>query len=198
MHCRAGVRAPPSSRPCWARTPRQASDPWSMRRRRPCRTAILVFSPCATRPRMPRRPPNRDVAVRASCRPCTAIGRCASPPPHSAHAVDGRDPLLKARVPTKGVKLAAARIAPGTEPPLPPPVAPTPSSTLRPLVPPTRVAPTCLRTPSSFPTRLLLRPSRQLAGVRASTAAAEQPLPNSCLRLLSKPMGTCSISPRSP
>jgi hypothetical protein len=43
--------------------------------------------------------------------------------------MDGRDPLLKARAPTKGVKLTAVRIAPGTEPPLPP-VAPTPSSTL--------------------------------------------------------------------
>jgi hypothetical protein len=131
-----------------------------MCRCRPCQTAILVLSPCATHPRTPRRPPNRDVAARAPRRPCTTIGRRASPPPHSAHAVDSCDPLLKACAPTKGVKLAAARIAPGTEPPLPPLVAPTPSSTLRPLVPPTRAAPACLRTPSSYPALLLLRPSR--------------------------------------
>jgi hypothetical protein len=92
-----------ASRPRSARTPRQASDPWSMRRRRPCRTAILVLSPCATRPRTPRRPANCDVAVRALRGPCTAIGRRASPPPHGAHVADGRDPLLKARTPTKGL-----------------------------------------------------------------------------------------------
>jgi hypothetical protein len=74
-----------------------------MRRRRPYRTAIQVLSPCATHPRTPRRPPNRDVAVRAPRRPCAAIGRRASPPPHRAHAVDGCDPLLKARTPTKGL-----------------------------------------------------------------------------------------------
>jgi hypothetical protein len=74
-----------------------------MRRRGPYRTAIQVLSPCATHPRTPRRPPNRDVAVRAPRRPCAAIGRRASSPPHRAHAVDGRDPLLKARAHTKGL-----------------------------------------------------------------------------------------------
>jgi hypothetical protein len=177
-----------ASRPRWARTPRQASDPWSMRHRCPCRTAILVLSPCATRPRTPRRPPNRDVTIRAPRDPYTAIGRRASPPPHRAHVVDDRDHLLKTRVPTKGVKLAPARTAPGTDPPLPPPATPTPSFTLRPLVPPMRVAPAYLRTPSSFPARILLRPSRQLAGIQAPAAAAGQLLPNSCFRLLSKPM----------
>jgi hypothetical protein len=78
---------------------------------------------------------------------CPCRGR-PSPPTQGTHAY-------------KGVKLASARIAPGTEPPLPPPA--TPSSSLRPLIPPMCVAPACLSTPSSYPARLLLRPSRQLA-----------------------------------
>jgi hypothetical protein len=186
-----------ASRPRWAHTPRQASDHWSMHCSRPCRTAILVLSPCATSPRTPRRPPNFDVAVRAPRRPCTAIGRRTSPPPHHSHAVDGRDPLLKSHAPTEGVKLASARIAPSTEPPLPPTAMPTPSSSLRLLVLPMRVALACLRTRSSYAAHLLLRPSRQLAGIRGPAAAAGQPLPNSCLRLLSKPMGPHSISSRT-
>jgi hypothetical protein len=56
----------------------------------------------------------------------------------------------------------------------------------------------CDRTPSSFPARLYLRPSRQLTGVRAPAAAAGQPLPSLCFCLLSKPIGTRSTSPRSP
>jgi hypothetical protein len=82
-----------------------------VRRGRPCQTAIRTLSPCATRSRTSRRPPNRDVVVRTLRRPCTAIGRRASPPPRSANTVDGREPLLKARAPIKGVKLAAARMA---------------------------------------------------------------------------------------
>jgi hypothetical protein len=66
---------------------------------RPCH-APHAHESCKT---VLRRPPNRDVAVRAPRRPSAAIGRRASPPPHRAHAVDGCDPLLKARVPTKGL-----------------------------------------------------------------------------------------------
>jgi hypothetical protein len=185
-----------ASRPRRARTLRQASDPWSMRRRRPCRTAIQVLSTCATHPRTPRRPPNRDVAVRAPRRPCAAIGRRASPPPNRAHAVDGCDPLLKARVPTKGLDSppralpghrAAIAAASDADAELFPPA----------VVPPMRVASTCRSTPSSYPARLLLRPSRHLAGIRAPAAAAGQALPSPCPRLLSKPMGPRSISSRS-
>jgi hypothetical protein len=46
------------------------------------------------------------------------------------------------------------------------------NSTLRPLAPPTRAALACPRTPCSFPSRLLSRPSRQLARVTPPTAAA--------------------------
>jgi hypothetical protein len=182
-----------ASRPRGARTPRQTSDPWSMRRRRPCRTALQVLSTCAMHPRTPRRPPNRDVAVRALRRPYVAIGRRASPLPHRAHAVDGCDPLLKTRAPTKGLDSPRA-CCPGhctaiaadsdADAELLPPAA----------VPPMRVASACLRTPSSYPTRLLLRTSRQLAGIRAPAAAAGQALQGPCPRQLSKPMGPRSIS----
>jgi hypothetical protein len=185
-----------ASRPCWARTPRQASDLWSMHRRCPCRTAIQVLSMCATHPRTPRRPPNRDVAVRAPRRPCAAIGRRASPPPHRAHAVDGCDPLLKSRAPTKGLG-SPPRALPRASSRLCRRQQPTPSSFLQPLVPPMRVASACLRTPSSYPARLLLKPSRQLARIRAPAAAAGQALPSPCPHLLSKPMGPRSISSRS-
>jgi hypothetical protein len=73
--------------PCWARTPRPTSVRWSLRRGRPCRTAFLVLSPCATCSSMPRRPPNRDVVVRAARHPWAAIGPRASPPPYRAHTL---------------------------------------------------------------------------------------------------------------
>jgi hypothetical protein len=192
----APVSRTAASRPRRDRTPRQASDPWSMRCRRPCRTAIQVLSTCATHPRTPRRPPNRDVAVRAPRRPCAAIGHRASPLPHRAHAVDGYDPLLKARSPTKGLDSprvhcpghrAAVAAASDTDAELLPPAA----------VPPMRVASACLRTPSSYRALLLLRPSRQLAGIRAPAAAVGQALPSPCPRLLSEPMGPRSSSSRS-
>jgi hypothetical protein len=185
-----------ASRPRRARTPRQASDPSSMRRRRPCRTALQVLSTCATHPRTPRRPPNRDIAVRAPRRPCAAIGRRTSPPPHRAHAVDGCDPLLKARAPTKGLDSPRAR-CPGHRAAIA--ANSDADAELLPLavVPPMRVSSACLRTPNSYPARLLLRPSRQLAGIRAPASAAGQALPSPCLRLLSKPMGPRSISSRS-
>jgi hypothetical protein len=197
-HAAAPTSRTAASRPRRARTPRQASDPWSMRRHRPCRTAIQVLSTCATHPciHARRAPPNRDVAVRAPRRPCAAIGHRASPPPQRAHAMDGCDPLLKARTPTKGLDSpralcpghrAAIAAASDADAELLPPAA----------VPPMRVALACLRTPSSYSTRLLLRPSRQLAGIRAPTATAGQALPSPCPRLLSEPMGPRSSSSRS-
>jgi hypothetical protein len=52
----------------------------------------------------------------------------------------------------------------------------------------TRAAPNCTKVPGNSPFRLL-KPSRQLAGIRAPAAAAGQGLSSLCLRLLSKLMG---------
>jgi hypothetical protein len=100
---RAMPRAPP--RFPMARTPRPASacrsarwDPFAPNR---------PFQPSPVRPHTT----GRSVAVPTSRRHWAAIGCYASPPPCSAHTVDGRDPLSKAQVPIKAVKLAAARIA---------------------------------------------------------------------------------------
>jgi hypothetical protein len=144
------------------------------------RTDAHTQTPVATRPtsidqanRPCRRPTNGRAAV-LGLRPCTSL------PPHCpCRDPDcfpspwcASQPLHRLELTYKRTRARRRAHCPDTEPPLPPPVVPTASSTLRPLAPPTRVAPACPRIPSSSPCRSLLRPSHQLAGAELPAAAA--------------------------
>jgi hypothetical protein len=112
--------------------------PWG----RPCRTAVLTLSLCATCSHPLRQPTNGVAAVRAQRRPGWLLAHAAT---HCAMTPELTSP---------------PRAWPHTEPPLPPPVVLTVNSTSGCLSSQTRAAPNSTRVPSSSPFRILLRPSR--------------------------------------
>jgi hypothetical protein len=132
--------------------------PWD----RPCRPATPTLSLCATCSRRPRRQPNCIAPYARRPAPgwllaiaaCTALAPCRNP-----LCNDSRDPLHKARAPIKELT-SPPRTLPHAEPLLSRPVVLPVKSTSGCLSSQTRAAPHSTRVPSSFPFRVLLRPSR--------------------------------------
>jgi hypothetical protein len=75
---------------CWARTLRPAVVRWSVLHGPSMPTAFLPHSARATHPRTPRRPPNRNAAVPAPCRPanCASSYACTAYVPIPLPTVD--------------------------------------------------------------------------------------------------------------
>jgi hypothetical protein len=167
-----------------------------MRRSRPCRTAILVLFPCATRPtRRVDHPTETSSYVR---RAAPALLLAVVP----RHRLVVTIPWTTVTPSTRHEHLYKELTSPPRALPRHRAAIATVSGAHGELHPPTACTANvcctaCPRIPSSSPGCLLLRPSCQLTGVRAPAAAAGQPSSSLCLRLLSKPMGTCSTSPRS-
>jgi hypothetical protein len=94
---------------------------------------------------------------------------CTSPPPPlpmswPCHNWTMRYRLSSSRPSIKGSPSSFLARCRAAAPPLPPPLAPTVSSTLRPSSPPTHAAPTFLLHHQSYHTRLSSRPDRRFAG----------------------------------
>jgi hypothetical protein len=111
---------------------------------------------------------HRPVAAARRRRPTAHVALCTALP-HLGAKVTFLTDLKLGYKKVDAIRHARCR---ATKPPLPPPSVLTASSTLRPLAPLTRAASACPRTPCRSPSRLLARPSCQLAGVTPPAAAA--------------------------